>query len=583
MNSYKYKPSTVLFDERIKSVLSKIQSNYNSGKIKTKSEYAYEIKEAIYDFYKNMGKPSYRFIQASDIPSFLHYKEMVKNAVTDMGEITTGCESLNKIICDMNEEMSEVITEINNTMFSIDSKVCEIEKMISSISDASSLIYSDSFTSTKISSEDTAQIANADVDDGVCKLKYENSQAESDFEVSILNTSNGFPGNTHEVYETVSGIKYVGDIDPRSSLSSVKTSESDDWFEFEMYNLDSETKLKTSSVGFRYKEGIEWISDETELKLDLKITLDSPKLLNVFKINGIPKVNFHTDNPVITEIIIKDDYAGTQVIKYGQELKEITVINFKPQMVKEIILKIVQTDRVITKVARNYSVAIDTNKIPYFTSDSYEDYTKIDNPTISIESLGLSYNYSNKGIIYPSTSSSNSFLDKEYVKANLFYSDIKSDDNNKIFSEVINAHRYRIGISQIALEYKEYSDESIYLSKIFDTPVAIKRVTLNATDSVPHSFLKIDDKATYIEYYISFNDEQEWCQIYPRTCNQFGPCSVIINSHDNIESRNKNIKYIDRLIDAYSVRLKIILSRPESIINETPIVLDYNLDVDGEE
>lgn len=584
MNSYKYKPSTVLFDERIKSVLSTIQSNYNSGKIKTKSQYAYEIKEAIYNFYKNMGKPTYRFIPASDVPSFLHYKEMVKNAITDMSEITSGCESLNKIICDMNEEMTEVIGEINNTMFSIDSKVCEIEKKISSISDASSLVYSDSFTNVRLSSdEESVGMASADIEDGTCKLKYDMLQGESGFEVVILNTSNGFPGNTHEVYETISGTKYVGDIEPRSSISSVKTNDANDWFEFEMYNLDNDTKSKTSSVGFRYKEGIEWISDEDSLKLDLKITLNNPRMLNIFKINGIPKVNFHTDNPVITEIIIKDDYAGTQIIKYGEELKESTVINFKPQVVKEIIVKIIQSDSVITKVARNYSVAIDTNKVPYFTSDGYDDYTKIDNPTISIESLGLSYDYSTKGIIYPSTSSNNSFLNKEYIKANLFYSDIKSDDNNKIFSEVINAYRYRIGISQIALEYREYSNESVYLSKVFETPVAIKRVTLNATDSIPHSFLQIDNDVKYIDYYISFNDEQEWYQIHPRTCNQSGPCCVIINSHNNIESRDKNVKYIDRLIDAYSVRLKIILCRPESIINETPIVLDYNLDVDGEE
>lgn len=583
MNSYKYKPSTVLFDERIKTTLSKIQANYNNGRLKTKSEYAYEIKDAIYNFYKNIGKPTYRFIEASDVPSFLNYKEMVKNAVTDMREITTGCQNLNKIIYDMNEDMSEIVNEINNTLFSTESKISEIENKITSISDASSLIYSDSFSSpSSFEHENTLIVNNVDATNGTCKLKFEKQRKEVGMVVEILSTSNGFLGNTHEVYETVSGIKYVGDIEPRNSISSVLNDNTNDWFEFEMYNLDSETKSKTSSVGFRYKEGIEWISDDDKLKLDLKITMQTPAILNVFKISGLPKVNYHTSNPIITEIIITDDYAGTQVINYGKELKENTVINFKPQIVSKIILKIVQTDSIITKVARSYSVAIDTNKIPYFTNDNYEDYTKIDNPTVSIEALGLSYDYSTKGIIYPNTSSNNSFLSKEFIKSNLFYSDIRSDNNNKIFTDIINAYRYRIGISNISLEYKEYSSKSIYISKEFLTPVIIKRVTLNATDTVPHSF-NPNVKDQFIKYYLCFNDEQEWYQIYPRTSNNLGPCSVVINSHLNVEARSKNVKYIDRLIDAYSVRLKIELSRPEHIIDETPIILEYNLDVDGEE
>lgn len=594
MNGYKYKPSTVMFDERVKSTLMKIQNDYHNGKVTTKTDYAYNIKQAIYEFYKRMGKPTFEFIAASDVPAFPHYKAMVESAKLDMSNIVEGCEQLNEILSDMNNAMIEETSVINKNILIIDNKVQEIEKKIRTISDASSMVFSDSFEFNNLDERyntDTDELddklSHADISERVCCLATKNRSYENDFDITVLNSSNGFPGNTHEVYETMEGIKYIGETDTRMSLHSMLNPDNKDCFEFEMYNLDNEVRMKTSSIGFRYKEGISWITEDDELRLDLKITFRLPAKLNTIKLNGMPKVNFQTDHPTIKEIIIKDDYAGVQTINYGGPLLERTTINFKPQTVREIIIKLSQRDSTITKVARSYALSIDPTKIPYFFNDDFKDFTQIDKPTISIESLGLTYNTKDKSIIYPTTSNGDSFLNKEYLKSNLFYSNTNATDNDKLFTEIINAYRYRIGISYLGFENKDYAENGIYISSNFDVGEPIKKITLNAIDSVPASFYKAEDdktmKSPFIGYYLSFNNEEEWYQIYPRTMHKSGPCSIVINSYLNVESRNQNVFYLDRLIDPTSVRLKIELRRPLSISDETPIVNEYNLDIDGDE
>jgi hypothetical protein len=405
----------------------------------------------------------------------------------------------------------------------------------------------------------------------------------SEHTLKILETSKGFPGNTHEVYNTMNGIKYLGETNPRLDLTSVATEDKNDWFEFEMFNLDEEVKMKTSMVGFRYKEGISWVSDDKMLNLNLKITFDKPKRLNWLNLEGLPKVNSYTDYPIITQVVIKDDYAGVQILTPGIELSESVSINFKPQVVKEVIISISQNDSVLTDVARIYSLDIDPVKIPYFFNDEYKDFSQVDKPSISIESLGLSYDSNNKSIIYPDTATVRSFMNKEYIKSNLFYSTIELTENTKMFVEPIKAYRYMIGLKNVNFRYKEYDKKSIYMTKVFENKEPIRRITLNAQDYIPPNFVKKEGDEPFIKYLLSFNNGETWEKIYPRSRAYEGPCTIVINSHLNVAARNRNETYIDTLLSPNQVSLKIELSRPDDITDETPMVYEYNLDVDGDE
>lgn len=78
MNNYKYKKPSILFEERIKILIEDLNKDFDSGKIKTKTEYFYEFKNMIIDFYNKLGKPLFKFHEAVDIPSFSNYSNMLK-------------------------------------------------------------------------------------------------------------------------------------------------------------------------------------------------------------------------------------------------------------------------------------------------------------------------------------------------------------------------------------------------------------------------------------------------------------------------------------------------------------------------
>jgi NADH/NAD ratio-sensing transcriptional regulator Rex len=63
MNGYEYRQDAVIFDERLKQDIAKIQRDFKNGNIKTQTDYAYAIKALIKEFYKNLGKPSFNIIQ----------------------------------------------------------------------------------------------------------------------------------------------------------------------------------------------------------------------------------------------------------------------------------------------------------------------------------------------------------------------------------------------------------------------------------------------------------------------------------------------------------------------------------------
>ena len=578
MNSFEYKPSTVVFDERVKTALSKLKRDFSIGHIKTKTEYAYRIKKVITDFYNNVGKPQFKFIPASDVPNFEEYKIMVEQSVNDITELLYGCNNLNETITNISKDMTERVDIVKKSLAILESKLLSIEGDVKERMNEGSKIFNDFFQAGGYTSY--IGFNRADTENKNCALYKELTVKENDFDVEILKSSNGFPGNTHEIYVTMSGARYTGESNPRVDLNCVldKTS---NYFDFELYSIEDTTKIKTSSVGFKYKEGVSWISDAKELKLDIKVSLKEPKVLNTMILKGIPKLNYCISQPTITEIIISDGYSKVQNIRYGEELSENTIISFKPQVVNDVIIKIVQKNFVPTKVSRSYKLAVDPTKLDYFSNEDLKDFTQIECPTTSIEVLGLKYDNSDKSIIYPNTASKNNFLNSEYVKSKLFYSDKNLSGNDSIFTDIIDANRYSIALNNISFEYNNYSDTGVYVSESFKSDEAIKKVTLNASHNVPSSFVGKESKYPFIAYYLSFNDEEEWHRVFPRGCHREGHCTIEINSCTSIEERSANIKYIDRLEDVLSVRLKIEMCRPDDIIDETPVVMEYNLEVGG--
>lgn len=598
MNSYKYLKDDVAFDERLKLSISKIKSEFKNGNIKTQTDYAYKLKNTIIDFYKTLGKPSFIFHEASDVPSYQHYLDMLNRAVSDMGILISGCSSISKSLSLSQNEMNDSVNILIRRTTGILNKVNGLERKIDSLRNASSSVYTDDFLKDENihignSKEDTAF---ADTSSGVLILPATNNiSLTSKVDLEILDSSNGFPGNTHEVYHSVGNIngniKYKGENNPHLDLSSIKVSDvgsfsNSDWFEFEMYNIDDKVKNETSMIGFRYKEGIHWISEDKTLKLNLKATLRQPATLNHFSITAIPKTNSNITNPVINRVIVSDDYAGVQVIEVNKELDGKVIIPFNSQMTRSITIELEQNERYLTKVCRQYALNIDSTAIPKYVSSDFKGYLQTENPIHSIELLNLKYDNKNGSIIYPNTKDKNNFIDKEYIKSQLFFSG-KADANTKLQYEIVDAYRYSIGVSELDIRYRQYNKSGIYISKTFVSEEQIKTLTLNAEDMIPNKFrnyLKEGQKyEDFLKYYVSFDEGGEWIEIMPRHRSHVKPCTIVVNSNAAIVNRNKNITYVDMLYDPKTFKVKIELSRPESINDETPMVDNYFVDISSEE
>ena len=589
MNIYKYRNNTTVFDTKLKTSIEELKRDYNFGKIQTQTEYAYKIKQLVKEFYKNLGKPNMKFIEASDVPSYIHYKTMINNTIKDIKTLSKGCDALNNDLTQSENSLKDTFSNMFEIVSKAEADVNNLENRIASLKGASSILYSDTFKKNTSDTEfniTDAKLLKIDTENGIlCLSPTSDTIVTDDMKAQILNTSNGFPGNTHEVMYSKDDFSYKCVNDPHLDLNSIFTNRDDEWFEFEFYSLDKLEKESTAEIGFKYKEGISWIKDEKTLKLNIELFFDESKKMNWFKIKGIARADINTDYPILKKITIRDEDVNVQTIIYDDFMKLENVITFKTQNVKSITLEIEQSDYSITKVVREYMTSVDTSCYNYFDQEE-DEYIEEDSMTKSIELLGLKYNQEDKSIIYPTTDRNYNFKTAEYTKSKLFYKNL-CDDSYKTQYEVVKANRFSIGINSVECRFMEYKTDGMYISKTFVPSNKIKTIILNAEDYIPTNFsdyLKENEHFDdFIKYYITLDGGETCTRIHPRQRATNGSCTLIVNSDVAVANRNPNNIYIDMLVEPTTVKVKIEMTRPEELKSETPIVYSYNIDIDAEE
>lgn len=599
MNGYEYRQDNVAFDSRLKESIAKIQFKYNNGQIKTQTDYAYELKNAILSFYKNIGKPTMKFISASTVPFYEEYKAMIENAVSDMNTVILGCNSNNETLTSSIQKTEDSIDILVNRIDQIAATTDFIKNKITAIRKASDIIISDDFSEGTSNSKNNDAFVDTSTNALMLGISQNQSISDDNLDIEILNTSNGFPGNTHEVYNTVGNINndliFKGENNAHTKLSAIRqiynstnsssSYTSSEWFEFEMYNISDSVKDDTSMIGFSYIEGIKWVTDDDTLYLNLKLNLKAENNSNYMIIKGAPKTN-EVANPILYKVTVSDSSGLLQVINVNKELVGTIIIPFSSQKVKYVTVELIQTEYLRTQVCRQYGINVDPTRVSKYINDDFKDFVEVDEPLQSIELLGLKYNKTNKTIIYPSTADTETFLDDAYVKSQLFYNKI-SPHGALIKREPVNANRYSIGVSAVDIRYRQYVQSGTYISKTFTTSNIIKQILFNAEDYIPDSYSQYIDVNhninDFIKYYISFDSGNEWTSIYPRHKVSRGSCTIIINSDSAVLNRNPNITYVDMMIPPSSFMIRIELSRPEDEISETPIVYSYNLDISSKE
>lgn len=592
MNIIKYGINTKAFEESLNKKISKINSDFINGKIKNQTEYMHSIKDEIYNYCVNYQKPNFKNFKYNNIP----YKDYLTNSIDiikdDMETILLASYDLSKIMVVSNDDINENISILNSRSETLINKMQVLEKKISNLKRDSSLIFGESFNKDINTFETTAeefiQKTFCDISMNAITLPIKKQTTlNSDIDIEILDTSNGFPGNTHEVYYwSADKINFVGEENPQMNLENIKRNNTNytgvdlkdtSWFEFEMYNLNEEDFIKYGNLGFKYKENISWIKEDNKLILNLKLTLKEQTNLNNIVISAIPNQNKDVAPPILKNITISDDYSITQSLNIEKSFDNKIVLNFTTQSVKYIYLYFEQDDYYKTKVCRHYSLNIDPLKIPKFLDNEYLNYIKYDKPIHSIESLNLKYNSKDKKIVYPNTANKDNFIDKVYAISKLFD---YTDTDLYIKREIVNANRYLIGLSEINVKYREYEKKGIYISPTYNLNKEIKKVVLVSDDNIPKEF---DVNFEYIKYFISFDGGTNYIKISPKHKSHLGSCCIIINSNEAILNRNKNAIYYDTLLEVKEFKVRIELERDEAMSDKTPLVYNYFVNVLCEE
>lgn len=573
----RYIKSNAVIDDRLNTIISKIKLEYKNGNIKTQTDYAIRVKDELRSFYNELGKPSMKVNLAYDIPSQEDFVESIYTALFDIKSLMEGYKYINDSISQLSDENKDLLNAILN-------KASTIELNVDSIIDKDT-IFSDNFTESigeeKI--DENTYKAYVDVKSKIlCLPIFNSSSLDKGISSSLLNTCNGFPGNTHEVYNNInSDIKFKGENNPLLNLNNISNSirKSDNWFEMEMITLSDDVKHDTNEIGFKYKEGMSWISEDDLLKLHIKFSLEEQSIINNIHIGGVLKISEGISNPIIRRVIISDGNTKSKVIAYNTELGDDVIFTFSPQTVKDVIFEIEQSDFSHTNVCRVYGLK--NNQLRSEEASAIEHDVQF----LSIESLGLKYNTKTSEIIYDSLKPIND-LELATIKNEIFNKNI-IDGDIIFYNDIVSAMRYSIGISSLEVKNITYREAGTYISKTHESSVPIKTITLNSEDFIPNEFKEYVPKGKsindFIEYYISFDDENSWIRINPRHKYSEGPCSVVINSNVMIAKRASNIIYIDSLTDVYNFKIKINISRPEELAGNTPYVKNYFLTVEEEE
>lgn len=578
-NLLQYTDKSVTIDNKLNSLLSQINYDYNNGNIRTETEYYYRIKNMLTDFYNSLTKPTFKYRPAVSTPMSDEYNSMITESYNDMEYIIKDCEALSNIVSQSFTDAELGRTMITNELAYITKKILAIKESIAKNQPTGTVVFTELFSDLEtignVNSQDCCYINTSD---GILTLRQSSKTHASIKKIEIDNEiSNGFPGNTHCVDTLNNELHFVGQDGLHFKPLDMIDGNRDTWFEYELFSVTDEVRKQCNSYGFEYDEGVSWVNNNDILKLKLIVHLAASKTCSwvsitpyLSEIKGVKscyleKCEVITSSNNVYEVAVNQIFDDTLVFPFpSQEISRVEFIFAQPS-------------KYLTKVGHFYYTSADTSNMSIFQNYDYSDmFARIDGEKPSVGLLGAKYDPTTKWITY--ANSETELPSSEYVKNNLFIPP-ESTIARKSGQEIIDAYRYMIGIRNIKLFSSTFEKYGEYVSKRFVTDEVITSITLEAKEYIP------GDNPEILRYYISLNNGITWHQIYPIHRAYQGIYKYYVNNdsienllaNDTTQKKSKNLSIIG---EAKSIQVKIEMDRPTDIENEeysTPIVYQYRL------
>lgn len=579
-NYLQYTNKSTLIDHLVLQMFSEIQNDYNNGEIKTEKELFYRLKEAIQQLQSTLNRPTFKPRYASNLPILEDYHEMIDELVNDIYYLFSDCESINQSLTQSFTEQEEKRTTYKNEIRYLTHKINKLKEKITPTLSNQYRIVSNSFLEEERQTSIGKTLAYINQSDGVLMLPFTTSVSYNDLlSVEVLERSNGVPGNTHVADYLNGEIYYDGQTNLQLDLRSMIDGNVDTWFEYEGFKISDSVYERCDGFGFNYDEGLSWIIEEDGLILRLKLKLENPQFCNWLSLTPYLSEQKGVKASYLTRCFLSDEAGNNQEINQAQLFEETIVLTFNPQVISTIILEFDQQHQYEVQVGHQAYFKVNSSNYNVFNTLNVEESRRYNGPLPSVQYLGLSFEPKTKTFSQPSTERISHLSNEEFTKKSLFQA-MPDLEQAKSQLELINAYRYSIGIKDVTLAYYNFQDQGEYISQVFETEDAISSVTLEAVEFIPEGI----GEGYGIQYFLNFNQGEQWYPIVPVSRSYQGICQYEINN-GNLDrylrpSRKNESQGILTLFETINrVQIKIVLSKPENAEIQTPMVYDYRLKI----
>ena len=570
-------------DNKLNSLLSQINYDYQNGNIRTETEYYYRVKNMLSDFYDSLTKPTFQYRPAVTTPMSDEYNAMITESYNDLEYIIKDCEALCELI-----KQSFIDAELSRDMMTnelayLSKKISAIGESIAKNQPIGTVVFTELFSDLEMTGNSNAQNScHVNTIDGILTLRQNISSKASISKIEIDNEiSNGLPGNTHCVDTLNSELHFIGQeglhIYPNAMIDNNK----DTWFEFELFSITDETRKHCNSFGFEYDEGISWVNNKDILRLKITAHLKSKSTCSWLSITPYLSDIKGVKYCILEKCEVITSSNNIYTVATNVPFDDTLVFPFPPQEIDRIEFTFAQPSKYLTKVGHFYYTAADTVNMSIFQDYDYSDmFSRVDGDKPSVGLLGCKYDPQTKWITYQTEK--DDLPESVYIKEKLFTLP-ESTIEKKSNQEIIEAYRYMIGIRDIKISSCVFLPYGQYVSKVLHTDDVITSITLESEEYIP------GDNADILRYFVSLNGGLTWHKIYPIHRAYQGVYKYYVNTNsienlistDSSKKRSKNLTVVG---EPRSIQLKIEMDRPTStddvnvdLSYSTPIVYWYKL------
>lgn len=471
----------------------------------------------------------------------------------------------------------------------------------------------DNFVDLNLTSKDTTAILESEKRLTLSKSTVSDVNPLVNAKVTVLSTSNGFPGRLVEVEELNSNspsnpatsnkmYRFSAEYDQRSNPLYITDNSPASWFEYEKNLISEEDRVSAKNLNFKYKvsdkrinknileinypvsvgEEIDWADGPSGniLKLDLQFDLKEVKTIN--EITYIPfGLENNKNYPVYVKsvetsldanewdtlypsnVAIAQDVNIDMAKGYGEVLSSSATWNLRNDQIRYIRFHIEQPNPIESKIGHLY----------YLTPKKVIRQATMDGATPNITEMIVGGDRAEGPT--PDTDNPTKYYDPSFSLVSS--SNVQLSSNLVKNVEIFNGKRWAIGIRDITARQVKYSEFGEIITKPFKINGIIDRVSLESSIYIPESF---SSSILWVKYFISPNDGKNW---YPISRIQDDYLSIpeilAFNDPTPLEFREQNVGYYTVTEKVNSLRLKIQLGRPSDQPNLTPIVRWYKLKV----